>query len=75
MGAAEGGAVRPCGRGRMGAGAGGRKGQQKRLAPCWPKKLIFEFGATQALFSYKIFYKIDTVAFSFVFDKYCPIMD
>ena len=28
-----------------------------------------------ALFSSKIFYKIDTVALSFVFDKYCPIMD
>jgi hypothetical protein len=27
------------------------------------------------LFSSKIFYKIDTVALSFVFDKYCPIMD
>ena len=26
------------------------------------------------LFSSKIFCKIDTVAFSFVFDKYCPIM-
>jgi len=23
----------------------------------------------------KKFYKMDTVAFSFVFDKYCPIMD
>ena len=31
----------------------------------WPK----------ALFSSKKFYKIDTVALSFVFDKYCPIMD
>ena len=30
---------------------------------------------TKALFSSKIFYKMDTVAFSFVFDKYCPIMD
>jgi hypothetical protein len=29
----------------------------------------------KALFSSKIFYKMDTVAFSFVFDKYCPIMD
>jgi len=27
------------------------------------------------LFSYKNFYKMGTVAFSFVFDKYCPIMD
>ena len=26
-------------------------------------------------FSSKIFYKIDNVVFSFVFDKYCPIMD
>jgi len=30
---------------------------------------------SKALFSSKIFYKIDTVAFSFVFDKYCLIMD
>ncbi|KAG0527383.1 hypothetical protein BDA96_06G228800 [Sorghum bicolor] len=30
---------------------------------------------SKALFSSKIFCKIDTVAFSFVFDKYCPIMD
>ena len=30
--------------------------------------------SARALFSFKIFYKIDTVAFSFVFDKYCPIM-
>ena len=29
----------------------------------------------EALFSFKIFCKIDTVVFSFVFDKYCPIMD
>jgi len=28
-----------------------------------------------ALFSSKIFYKINTVAFSFVFDKYYPIID
>ena len=28
-----------------------------------------------ALFSSKIFYKRDTVAFSFTFDKYCPILD
>ena len=28
-----------------------------------------------ALFSSKIFWKIDTVALSFVFDKYCLIMD
>ena len=28
-----------------------------------------------ALFSSKIFYKISTVIFSFVFDKYCSIMD
>jgi len=28
-----------------------------------------------ALFSSKIFCKMDTVAFSFVFDKHCPIMD
>jgi len=28
-----------------------------------------------ALFSSKIFCKIDTVVFSFVFDKCCPIMD
>jgi hypothetical protein len=27
----------------------------------------------EALFSSKIFCKIDTVAFSFVFDKYCPM--
>jgi len=30
---------------------------------------------TKALFSSKIFWKIGTVALSFVFDKYCPIMD
>jgi len=29
----------------------------------------------KALFSSKKFCKIDTVALSFVFDKYCPIMD
>ena len=29
----------------------------------------------EALFSCKIFCKIDTVTFSFVFDKYCSIMD
>jgi hypothetical protein len=29
----------------------------------------------EALFSSKIFWKMDTVAFLFVFDKYCPIMD
>jgi len=29
----------------------------------------------KALFSFKIFYKIDTVALSFLFDKYYPIMD
>jgi len=28
-----------------------------------------------ALFSSEIFWKIDTVAFLFVFDKYCPIID
>jgi len=28
-----------------------------------------------ALFSSKIFCKMDTVALSFVFDKYCPIID
>jgi len=32
-------------------------------------------GEATALFSKKIFYKIDTVAFSFVFDKYCLIID
>ena len=29
----------------------------------------------KVLFSSEKIYKIDTVAFSFVFDKYCPIMD
>ena len=29
---------------------------------------------SRALFSFKIFCKIDTVAISFVFDKYCLIM-
>jgi len=34
------------------------------------------FGAAdKALFSSKIFDKMSTVAISFVFDKYCPIMD
>ena len=30
---------------------------------------------SKALYSSKNFWKIDTVAFSFVFDKYCQIMD
>ena len=34
-----------------------------------------ELEPIQALFSSKIFCKIDTVAFSFVFDKYCSIID
>jgi len=34
---------------------------------------IYENAKTS--FSSKIFCKIETVAFSFVFDKYCPIMD
>jgi len=29
----------------------------------------------RALFSSENFWEMDTVAFSFVFDKYCPIMD
>jgi hypothetical protein len=32
-------------------------------------------GRIGALFSLKIFYKIDTIIFSFVFDKYYSIMD
>ena len=28
-----------------------------------------------ALFTSEKFWKMDTVAFSFVFDKYCPIID
>jgi len=28
-----------------------------------------------ALFSFEKFWEMDTVAFSFVFDKYCPIMN
>ena len=32
-------------------------------------------GRPLALFSSKIFCKMDSVAFSFVFNKYCPIMD
>jgi len=43
------------------------KKKNKKLVP--PKIL------TRALFSFKIFCKIDTVAISFVFDKYCLIMD
>jgi len=35
----------------------------------------FFFLSFLALFSFKIFCKIDTVAFSFVFDKYFPIID
>ena len=31
--------------------------------------------AMVALFSSEIFWEIDTVAFLFVFDKYCPIMN
>ena len=30
---------------------------------------------TMALFSFKNFSKIDTIIFSFVFDKYCSIID
>ena len=36
---------------------------------------FFVYVETRALFSSKKFYKIDTVALSFVFDKNCPIMD
>ena len=38
------------------------------------QKILQNF-SIKALFSSKIFCKIDTVAFSFVFDKYCSIMD
>ena len=33
------------------------------------------FRLVKALFSSQNFWEIDTVAFSFVFDKYCPIMN
>jgi len=39
----------------------------------WCDKKSWKF--LEALFSSKIFCKIDTVALSFVFDKYSPIMD
>jgi hypothetical protein len=42
--------------------------------PTW-KLFILLGSCLQALFSSKIFCKIDTVALSFVFDKYYPIMD
>jgi hypothetical protein len=37
--------------------------------------MVVLFSFITALFSFKIFCKIDTVALSFVFDKYCLIMD
>jgi len=40
--------------------------------------LLFLFckkNRTKDLFSYEKFWKIDTVALSFVFDKYCLIID
>jgi hypothetical protein len=36
---------------------------------------IFKSHILLGLFSSKQFYKMDTVAISFVFDKYYPIMD
>jgi len=39
------------------------------------KKNVTRFQLYKALFSSKNFCKIDTVAFSFVFDKNCPIID
>jgi len=37
--------------------------------------IFFDFQGELALFSSKIFWEIDAVAFLFVFDKYCPIID
>ena len=36
---------------------------------------LHQFAANRALFSSKKFYKMDTITFSFVFDKYYSIMD
>jgi len=46
------------------------------VLPRW-KDQVLSCGPTEyyALFSSKKFYKIDTVVFSFVFDKNCLIMD
>jgi len=41
----------------------------------WNVLGFFFVETEQALFSSENFWKIDTVALSFVFDKYCPIMD
>jgi hypothetical protein len=39
------------------------------------KKCPIRYTTIKALFSCKNNYKMDIVAFSFVFDKYCPILD
>ena len=39
------------------------------------KKYPSRYTTIKALFSCKKNYKIDTIAFSFVFDKYCPTID
>jgi len=53
-------------------------GKKQVDALCFSAPLISSLSSRQpiwALFSSKIFGKISTVAISFVFDKYCPIMD
>ena len=43
---------------------------KQRLGPA-----MYSYSTIEALFSSKFFWEIDTVALSFVFDKYCPIID
>jgi len=38
-------------------------------------KILQNILETKALFSSEKFWEIDTVALSFVFEKYCPIMN
>jgi hypothetical protein len=45
-----------------------RRGQWSRIFRAYS-------GSGKALFSSENLWEMDTVAFSFVFDKYCPIMD
>jgi hypothetical protein len=40
-----------------------------------PHLSVVKFDSTPALFSSKKFYKIDIIVLSFIFDKYCPIID
>ena len=59
--------------------------QKKKKDSSWPKAILRSFMSQmpkfcnnalfRGLFSSKFFGKMSTVAISFVFDKYCPIMD